>query len=189
MADRESCLKAKKYLSIKHLKIVSRRGKLYGIFERYIGDPEYDGICYFEIEIDKHGIGDRDNDPTKSLSEFLQYVVDKNDHLIVKSSEYGNYRLKDLYLDIDDDINITYIPLSDNKVNKECIFYGIIRDKKYTPCPSTPIVVEGKVEEIFTFFKKKDGEIHPIRIYKVDRCWSDDQILCNVDNEGHWGPT
>lgn len=177
------------YRTISHLQIVEHNGTLHGVFERYKGEPDYDGICYFKYVLNDLSVGPGKT-PTKDLSDYIADVVSKPESRIVGSSKYGSGRLKLLQLDVNKDINILYIPFNNKKVDNECIFYGIIDDKGvYVNCPSAPVNVQGKVAKISTFYRIKDSVVHPVRIYHLERCESDDKIECTVDNEGHWGYT
>ncbi|KAA2282089.1 hypothetical protein [Candidatus Nitrosocosmicus sp. SS] len=179
------------YRIIDHLQIIENSGIIHGIFERYKGDPAYDGICYFRYNINDVDVGPGHN-PTSELNTYFVNVVEDPDCLIVPSSRYGGGRLRILQLDVSVDVNILYIPENIKKVDNECIFYGIINSTgSYTSCPSTPVNVQGKVKKIFTFFKTENTtsgviNVHPLRIYHLERCESDDNIKCTVDNEGHW---
>jgi len=179
------------YRTIDHLQILEKSGIIHGVFERYTGDPTYDGICYFKYTINDLEVGPGKN-PASELNEFFVNAVEDPDCLIVPSSRYGSGRLKKLQLDISGDINILYIPLNHKKVDNECIFYGIVDSAgSYIACPSSPVNVQGKVKTIYTFFRTDVSStgattIHPVRIYHLERCESDDKIQCTVDNEGHW---
>lgn len=174
------------YRTIDHLQIIEHSGALYGVFERFRGDEEYDGICFFKYVINDLKVSPG-YDSAADLSNFLKNEVETKPCLI-PSSKYGSTRLKKLHLDVGKDINLLFIPKTKKKVNNECIFFGIIDDKgAYVNCPSAPINVQGKVGNIFTFYRTEGELIHPIRIYNVERPESNDKLECAVDNQGHWG--
>lgn len=174
------------YRTIDHLQIVENSGKIYGVFERYKDDPNYDGICYFEYDLNNL-LPSGGNPEPADLSSILRDAVNDTRSRVVPSSLYGYGRLRKLYLDVDMDINITFIPFNKRKVNNDCIFFGIINQGVFVGCPSAPINTQGKVKELFTFYKRGNGVVHPVKIYHLERCESDDKIECNVDNQGHWG--